>query len=187
MGLSAHVEGLDGLTNQVEIYFHAGGELYMAPTGGGEALVSALFDYQAFRRDGITTLLRQTPALRDRLSRLVFTSPVLAAAPLALHVPHIVEETSGLLLVGDAAGSPDPIAAGGLALAMEGTAAAADAIVSGRLADYQQRRQAMGRSAARLGELMLSLGRSERRASWVLQHLSALIPRLLASAMTRHA
>ena len=184
-GLSSHIAGLDGLGDRVEVFFHDEGELYVAPTGGGEALVSALFDYRHFRSDGIIYLLNKTAALRDRMSRVEFTTPVLAAAPLGLHVPRIVDPDQRLLLVGDAAGTPDPITAGGLALALAATRAAADAIISGALDEYEQRRLEMGRAANRLGELMLWLGRTERRAERVLRHAAGSVELLLNLALRR--
>lgn len=187
VGLSAHVVGIEGLTDRVEVFFHDEGELYVAPAGGGEASVSALLHYPHVRRDGISYLLHKTTALRDRRGRLEFTTPVLASAPLGLHVPRIVNEREGLLLVGDAAGAPDPITAGGLSLALAATRPAADAIASGALGEYERRRLAMGRKARRLGRLMLCLGRNERRAAWVLRQMPALIPPLLESAVARHA
>ena len=182
-GLSSHLTGLQGLGDRVEIFFHDEGELYIAPAGGGEALVSALFDYHHFRRDGITYLLNKTVALRDRLSQVTFTTPVLAAAPLGLHVPRIVDRHQRLLLVGDAAGTPDPITAGGLSLALAATCAAADAIVSDRLDEYQRRRLELGRAANRVGRLMLWLGRTERRAEWVLSHMGRGVEPLLTLAL----
>ena len=185
VGLSTHVDGIDGLGEHVEVYFHDEGELYVAPTGGGEALVSALFDYRHFRRDGVDYLLRKTPALANRISALQYTTPLLASAPLGLHVPQVVSEGSQgrLMLVGDAAGTPDPISAGGLALALSATRSAADAVVSGDLASYQRRRLEMGRRAARLGQLMLRLSQSERRATFVLRRFSSMVPKLVEAAV----
>jgi 2-polyprenyl-6-methoxyphenol hydroxylase-like FAD-dependent oxidoreductase len=98
-------------------------------------------------------------------------------------VPRIIDETERLLLVGDAAGSPDPIGGDGLALALASTQDAASAIVSGNWREYQRRRLVRGAKARRLGRLMLRLSRTERRASWVLRHLSAVVPRLLDLAV----
>lgn len=177
VGLSTHVLGLEGLGDRVDVFFHDEGELYVAPTGGGEALVSALFDYRHFRRDGITHLLDKTWALRDRVSRLEFTTPVLASAPLGLHVPRIVDPEAGLLLIGDAAGASDPITASGLALALVATRSAAKAIVSGDLRQCE-------RPAHELGVLMRWLGQNERRATRVLRYAPAIIKPLLASLVT---
>ena len=80
VGLSTHVAGVQGLGDRVEVFFHDDGELYLAATGGGEALVAALFDYARFRPDGVTHLLSVIPELRDRATRIEFTTPVLAAA-----------------------------------------------------------------------------------------------------------
>ena len=183
VGLSVHATGINDLTDYVEVFFHDEGELYVAPTGGGEALVSALLDYRAFRRDGVRHLVAKTPSLRDRARRMAFTSPLLTSAPLGLHVPRIVDLDARLLLVGDAAGTPDPITAGGLALTLASTESAADAIVSGDLERYANVRARMGRTAWRLGRLLLWLGRTERRAEWVLRELRPLIPRLLDVAL----
>lgn len=183
VGLSTHAVGVKGVTDRVEVFFHGDGELYLAPTGDGEVLLSALFDYRHFTPDGVTRLLAAIPALRARTRCIEFTTPVLASAPLGSYVPRIVDEAERLLLVGDAAGSPDPIVGDGLALALASTQDAASAIMSGNLRDYQYRRLARGARARRLGRLMLALSRTERRASWVLRHLSAAVPRLLDVAV----
>jgi len=90
------------------------------------------------------------------------------------------------LLVGDAAGTPDPITAGGLALAFSATWLAAEAIVSGDLTLYERRRLDMGRRAHRLGRAMLWLGRTQYRASWVMRHLSAVIPLMVGASTGSH-
>ena len=88
-----------------------------------------------------------------------------------------------LLLVGDAAGTPDPITAGGLALTLASTRLAADAIVSGDLRAYEGRRLAMGRRAHRLGRWMLWLAQTERRAAWILANLAPVVPMFLDAAV----
>ena len=185
LGLSTHVAGLGGLSDRVEVYFHDEGELYVASTGDGEALVSALLDYRWARPDGLMFLLRKTPQLQARASRVQCTTPVLASAPLGLYVPRIVcEDGDGrTMLVGDAAGTPDPIAAGGLALALGATEAAANAIVSGDLPSYQRERLRLGRLADRLARSLLALSRSEQRAGFMLGRFRAIVPRLVEVAV----
>ena len=163
------------------------GELYLAPTGGGEVLMSALFDYRDFTPDAMTRMLHSIPALRERTHRIEFTTPILASAPLGAFVPRIVDEAERLLLVGDAAGAPDPIVGDGLALAFSSTEDAASAIVSGDWRSYQRRRLARGAKARRLGRLMLELSRTERRGAWFLRHCSAIVPRLLDLAVARES
>ena len=183
VGLSTHVVGLDGVGDRVEVFFHDDGELYLAPTGGGETLVSALFDYRVFRRDGIRHLLSVIPELRERGADIEQTTPTLASAPLGLRVPRVVDEDT--LLIGDAAGAPDPITGDGLALALASVRPAAAAIISGDLATYTRTRYAMGQTADRLGRLMLGLSRNQRRAARTLRLGRRFIPALLDVAVGR--
>jgi flavin-dependent dehydrogenase len=187
VGLSTHATGVEGVTDRVEVFFHGDGELYLAPTGAGEVLISALFDYRHFTPNALTRLLRSIPALRARTHRIEFTTPVLASAPLGSFVPRIVDVSERLLLVGDAAGAPDPIVGDGMALALSSTQDAASAIVSGDWRPYQRRRLARGAKARRLGGLMLGLSRTERRGAWFLRHCAAIVPRLLDLAVARES
>jgi flavin-dependent dehydrogenase len=183
VGLSAHVIGLDDISDRVEVFFHREGELYIAPTGGGETLVAALFHRDRFRRDGISFLLDAIPAVRDRARRVEFTTPVLAASPLGLRLSRIVDRD--LLLIGDAAGAPDPITGDGIAMAMASVKPAADAIVSGDLASYERTRLVMGRDADRLGRLLLTVSRAEGRVAHALLHKRSLVDTLLDVALGR--
>ena len=128
-----------------------------------------------FRRDGISYLLSTIPAVRDRARRVEFTTPVLAASPLGLRVPRIVDR--GLLLIGDAAGAPDPITGDGIAMAMASVMPAADAIVSGDLGSYERVRLAMGRNADRLGRLLLAVSRAKGPAALMLLRKRSLVTR----------
>lgn len=183
VGLSAHVRGLAGIGDRVEVFFHSDGELYVAPTGGGDTLVAALFRQDRFRRDGISYLLNAIPAVRDRACHVEFTTPVLAAAPLGLRVPNIVDRD--LLLIGDAAGAPDAITGDGIAMALASVKPAADAIVSGDLDSYQRSRLAMGRNAERLGRLLLAVSRAEGRLAHALLRKQSLVTTLLDVALGR--
>ncbi len=183
VGLSTHIAGIDGVLDQVEVFFHPLGEIYIAPSGGGEALVAALLYQRTFHRDGLTHLLRDIPELRARTSHIQMTTPLLAAAPLGLHVPRVVD--GDLLLIGDAAGAPDPITGDGMAMAFASVGPAADAIVSGNLATYQRARLEMGRTSERLGRLLLRMARVDGRAARTLLGRPALVPTLLDVAIAR--
>lgn len=183
VGLSTHIAGIEGVLDQVEVFFHPLGEIYIAPSGGGEALVAALLYQRTFRRDGLTHLLRDIPELRARTSHIQMTTPLLAAAPLGLHVPRVVD--GGLLLIGDAAGAPDPITGDGMAMAFASVGPAADAIISGNLATYQRARLEMGRTSERLGKLLLRMARVDGRAARTLLGRPALVPTLLDVAIAR--
>jgi flavin-dependent dehydrogenase len=142
-----------------------------------------LFHRERFRRDGITHLLNVIPELSDRARRVELTTPVLAASPLGLRLSRVVD--SGLLLIGDAAGAPDPITGDGIALAMASVRPAANAIVSGDLASYERVRLAMGRNADRLGRLLLAVARAEGRVAQVLVRKRSLVTTLLDVALGR--
>ena len=185
VGMSTHFVGIQALGDRVEVFFHPEGELYLAPTGGGEALVSALFYQSAFRRDGVSYLLNAIPELRARASHLEQTTPLLACAPLGLHVSRIVDR--GLLLIGDAAGAPDPITGDGMAMAVASVAPAAQAILSGDFPAYERSRLQMGRNADRLGRLLLKIPRANGRTARMLLRRGALVPTLLDVAVGRRA
>jgi flavin-dependent dehydrogenase len=183
VGLSTHVGGIEGVRDQVEVFFHPLGEVYIAPVGGGEALVAALLYQRTFRRDALTYLLREIPELRARTTHIEMTTPLLAAAPLGLHVPRVTDRN--LLLIGDAAGAPDPITGDGIAMAFASVQPAADGIVDGDLARYARVRLEMGRTSDRLGRLLLRLTRVDGRAARVLLGRPSLVPTLLDVAIAR--
>jgi flavin-dependent dehydrogenase len=103
VGQSTHVTGLDDVSDRVEVFFHRDGELYVAPTGGGETLVAALFHQSRFRRDGITYLLDAIPEMRALATREADDARA-AASPLGCACR--AHRGRGLLLIGDAAGAP---------------------------------------------------------------------------------
>jgi flavin-dependent dehydrogenase len=183
VGLSTHFGGVEGIEDRVEVFFHEAGEIYLAPCGGGEALVAALFHQDRFHRNGLVRLLRAIPELRERTATAEQTTPMLAAAPLGLQVPKVVDDR--LLLIGDAAGAPDPITGDGLAIAFASVAPAVTAIASGDLAEYQRVRGAIGRTAERLGRLLIGLGRFQGRGARALLRRPGLVPTLLDVAVAR--
>ncbi len=183
VGLSTHMAGMDGGSDRVEVFFHEGCEIYLAPSGPDETLVSALFHRSAFRRDGIRHLLATIPELRERSRRAQQVTPLLACSPLGLHVPRIV--APGLLLVGDAAGAPDPITGDGIALALTSATPAAEAIASGHLATYEKTRQQMGETANRLAALLLRVSTVRGALASLLLRRPALIATLIDVAIAR--
>jgi len=183
VGLAAHMGGIQGISDRVEVFFHPDGELYVAPTGDGETLVAGLFYHSSFRPTGLMHLLNAIPEMRDRAAHAELTTPVLASAPLGLHVPQVVDRR--LLLVGDAAGAPDAITGDGIAMAIASARPAADAIVSGDLMSYQRIRLEMGRTAHRLGQLLLGIPRSHDRATRALLRHTSLVHTLMDVALAR--
>ncbi len=149
VGLSTHMRGLDVDPERVEVIFHEAGEVYLAPSGDDEALVACLYRSRdlpaaATNEERVLKTLGSLDALCGRRRRLSFTTPVRSAGPLGLSVRRIA--TDDTLLVGDAAGVPDPVVGEGMSLAILSARAAARAIASGRPHDYpaEQRRLAAG-------------------------------------------
>jgi len=143
IGFSTHADPIE-TDGRVEVRVLDDGELYLAPGGLAAALMRAdRYDrVDPFRQLGLS---------------IVPTTPVLAMAPLGLEVREIVR--GNLLLIGDAAGAPDPITGEGMSLALRSALPAADAIARGRLEEYAQWRREEGDAARRLGRLLLAMGR----------------------------
>jgi serine/threonine-protein kinase len=170
------------------VILHAGGEVYLAPSDGDEALVACLFRKEHLPpgttgEARVTHVLRSLHTLRHRIGVLRFTSPVLGASPLGLSVQSV---TSGnTLLVGDAAGAPDPVTGEGMSLAILSARAAADAIISGRISDYVARRKELAAGADWLGRWLLRAARHSVVSERVVRSLArkpALFTKLLEVA-----
>jgi len=174
MGLSSHVTGLDVDPERVEVLFHAAGEVYLAPTGDGEALVACLYRRDALpsgvsNADRVLTTLRSLGALEGRRHALSFTTPVLGAGPLGAFVSPA---TSGrTILVGDASGAPDPVVGEGMSLAILSARAAAAAIGAGRPEDYEKERKHLGAGARWVAGWILRGSRHPRIADRVVASL----------------
>ena len=155
--------GLEDVSDRVEVFFHREGELYVAPTGGGETLVAALFHQRPLpSRRHHSSAQHDSRDPRSRAAGRVHDAGPRGFAAGAAAVTR--GRSRRLLLIGDAAGAPDPITGDGIAMAMASVKPAADAIVSGDLAAYERVRLAMGRNADRLGRLLLAVSRAEGRA-----------------------
>jgi flavin-dependent dehydrogenase len=165
VGLSTHVRGLDVDPERVEVIFHASGEVYLAPTGDGEALVACLYRRAALpaalsNEARVLATLRSLDVLRGRCHALSFTTPVLGVGSLGLTVSPV---TSGrTLLVGDASGAPDPVVGEGMSLAILSARAAAAAIVAGRPEDYAAERRRLGDGARWVAGWILRASRHPR-------------------------
>ncbi len=150
VGLSTHMTGLEVDRERVEVIFHEAGEVYLAPSGDDEALVACLYRQKdlppdSSNEDRVLRTLCSLDQLRGRRHALAFTTPVRGAGPLGLSVRTIA--TDDTLLVGDAAGAPDPVVGEGMSLAILSARAAAKAIASGRPRDYESERRRLAAGA----------------------------------------
>jgi flavin-dependent dehydrogenase len=177
VGLSTHVRGLDIDRDRVEVVIHETGELYLAPSDGDEALVACLFRQEELppggsNEDRVLHLLLSLEVLRGRTRGVSFTTPVLAVAPLGLRVGAVA--AGDTLLVGDAAGAPDPVTGEGMALAILSARAAADAIAKGRPEEYERERRRLAAGSDWLGRWMLRATRypaiADRVVSSLVEH-----------------
>lgn len=107
-------------TDQVEVYWNAGGEAYVTPTGEDELNVAFLWQGGENKPPGgsrlAAHLLGGFPELGGRLGHAKATDDARARGPLHVQVP--TPARNGLLLVGDAAGYVDAITGEGVGLAI---------------------------------------------------------------------
>jgi flavin-dependent dehydrogenase len=121
IGIRAHFRLVKGQAQApcVDVFLGRGYELYVTPLPGDELLVAALADARqlgesverSFRR-----WLLAEPELAKRLERAEQITPLLATSPLAAQARSGV--APGFVLLGDAAGSLDPITGGGMTQAL---------------------------------------------------------------------
>jgi menaquinone-9 beta-reductase len=132
LGLVAHYEGADGLTNSGEMHVADDGSyIGLAPTPGGRLNVG-----MALPLDGATSraaeryaaAIAAMPAVAARLGRATRVTPIRGAAPIGHRVAAAAGER--WLLVGDAAGFIDPFTGEGIYRAMRSGRAAAVALVN---------------------------------------------------------
>jgi flavin-dependent dehydrogenase len=175
VGLSTHAIGLDVDRERVEIVIHDRGELYLAPSEDGGALVACLFRDLPDGRSGedrVLELLLSLDVLRGRTRGLAFTTPVLACAPLGLRVGAVA--AGNVLLVGDAAGAPDPITGEGMSLAILSARALADAVAAGDPERYERERRRLAGGSDWLGRWLLRATRypaiADRVVGSLLEH-----------------
>ncbi|HEX7900903.1 MAG TPA: NAD(P)/FAD-dependent oxidoreductase [Planctomycetota bacterium] len=169
VGLSTHALGLEIDRERVEVLIHEAGEIYLAPSDGGEALVACLFRDLPKGDDPVTETLLSLDVLRGRIRGLKLTTPVLACAPLGLRVGAVAAGST--LLVGDAAGAPDPVTGEGMSLALLSARAAAEAVVAGAPAAYEKERRRLGAGSDWMGRWLLRATRYPVIADRVVESL----------------
>lgn len=176
-GMRTHFDGIAGLKDLVEVYFLDGAEIYMAPQGQGNALVSILAETETMRRfagrtqEAFAEILGSCLPLKERMSRAVRTSAIIGAGPLGgsaekWHGP-------GWLLVGDSASSVDPITGEGISLALLNGKLAAGQLASGKDGrDYDRERRRLVRKKKWLAQALLGAARHPLLCDWMIAGLS---------------
>jgi flavin-dependent dehydrogenase len=103
----------------VDVFLGRGHELYVTPLPEGEVLVAVLADAQQLGESverSFSRWLLAEPALAKRLEGAEQITPLLATSPLSAQARSGV--APGFVLLGDAAGSLDPITGGGMTQAL---------------------------------------------------------------------
>jgi flavin-dependent dehydrogenase len=164
-------------TDRVEVHWAPAAEAYVTPVGPEEVGV-ALLAQPPSRFDD---LLRTFPALMERLGPP--TTSVAGAGPFERRVRARV--AGRVLLVGDAAGYVDPLTGEGVALALQSSFAAVEAVRRGRPQDYEAVYRRLVRWHERLTRTLLRLAArgmtrralipTLRRAPWLFDGALALL------------
>jgi flavin-dependent dehydrogenase len=123
VGIRAHFRRPSDMQplSDIEIFLCPGYELYVTPLPNDEILVAALAHEHAAGGDlrgGFERWIAREPLLQHWLEGALQTSELMGRAPLVSSSRG--PEPPGLILLGDAAASVDPITAGGLSLALLG-------------------------------------------------------------------
>jgi flavin-dependent dehydrogenase len=118
-----------GPLRNIEIVMKRGYELYVTPLPGNEVLVAALAYQDAVAgslRRAFRSWLAHEPFVADLLDGATQTSELMGRAPLVRRTT--TRPPQGLVLLGDAASSVDPITAGGMSLALVSARLLADRV-----------------------------------------------------------
>jgi 2-polyprenyl-6-methoxyphenol hydroxylase-like FAD-dependent oxidoreductase len=122
VGIRAHFQRVRGCPplSDIEIFIRPGYELYVTPLPNDEVLVAALAYQDVANRDlrhAFAAWREREPLLCQWLAGATQTSELMGRAPLVSAARD--KAPAGLILLGDAAASVDPITAGGLSLALQ--------------------------------------------------------------------
>ena len=171
VGMRAHFRLATGVEIEpwVDVLVGADHELYVTALPEGEMLVAALADRSTLRGPAEPTYeawCNAQPFLAARLRGATRLTPLLGRSPLVARARR--GWAPGLVLLGDAAGSLDPITGGGMTHALESAELLADyaprAIDEGDsvLAEFDRRRRALHADCAMLTGGLLWLSRHPR-------------------------
>lgn len=124
-GIRAHFVQAPGAEHlgDIQVFLRSGYEVYVTPLPSSELLVAALAQGapdQNLRRE-FSTWLRSEPCLENWLSGATQCSQLMGRAPLLKRAQRS-RTPPGLVFVGDASQSVDPVTAGGMTLALESAA-----------------------------------------------------------------
>jgi flavin-dependent dehydrogenase len=145
----------------VEVFFCPGFEIYVAPQQKNAALVSILMDESALEaftgrtEAAFSEAIRSCPQISGRMQRAVRISEILGLGPLGGRAEKW--QGPGWTLVGDCAGSVDPITGEGISLALlNGQMAAENYFSKSTAPTYESARTRLVRKQHWLERVLLS-------------------------------
>jgi geranylgeranyl reductase family protein len=162
-GLKAHLEGVTGIRDQVELYFFPQG--YGGLSRVEDDLVNLCFiaNERTFRKAGgdalriVEQTIKQNPLARERLARAEVVDKWHTVGPLAFGHRRLTQ--NGVIAVGDASGMIDPFTGTGIQIALRTGELAAQAIIES--ASFDDALTRYGASYAR------EFGRRMKVAGWL--------------------
>jgi menaquinone-9 beta-reductase len=131
--LKAHLRGVEGINDQVELYFFPQGYGGLSLVEGGLVNLCFIANERAFKEAGgdATAIMRETimknPLARRRLARAEVAGKWLTAGPLAFGPRRLSQ--NGILAIGDSSGMIDPFTGTGIQIALRTGELAAAAIL----------------------------------------------------------
>ena len=192
-GVNAHLTGVEGLGDVVEVHLIEGGELYLTPEGGDRAGLALILEEELLTDMGspaklFAQVLARADELSRRCARAVLADQPRVLGPLGLTVARACGP--GWMLAGDAAGALDPITGEGVALALItaralGAQVQARGLVEAACAEALRHRHRTARELAVLTAALLYVSRSPRIADaavWTVERLPFVFSRLLGIA-----
>lgn len=131
--MKAHLDGVEGIEDQVELHFFHQGYGGLSRVEGGRANLCFIARERVFKEagGGPLEILRRTvmtnPLARERLARANVVGKWLTAGPLSFGKRRLSQ--SGVIAIGDASGMIDPFTGTGIQIALRSGELAAAAIV----------------------------------------------------------
>jgi len=168
-------------TDQVEVHWGIGCQVYVTPVGPREVSVALLSSDARVRLDGA---LSQFPELNGRLTDAAISSSERGAVTALRSLHNVVRGST--ILIGDASGSVDAITGEGLCLSFRQALALADALGSGDLDSYQAAHRRLAQRPMLMSRMLLSLDRFPKLRRRVLRTLEVQ-PALFAKLLAMHA
>lgn len=167
-------------SDYMEIHWSEGCQFYVTPVAPDEICLVLMSRDPHLR---IAAALPLFPALFERLRDIPQSSPERGSYAATRRLPRITR--GSMALVGDAAGTVDPITGEGMCLAFEQSLALADALAAGDLTRYETGHTRLARRPIRMARFLLTLDRSTWLRSRVLAAFSAR-PELFGDLLAAH-